>query len=275
VGYFALTTRQMPDSQKAEFVANSAIAGMTSYVTWADIEPVEGQLDFSRIDADIAIARAAGKKITIGVFTGRDALPGWLSTAGVRLWTNAKGQTLLHPGDARFIGLWRERIAMLGQRYDQDATVVQVTICGAAGTLCGPRYPELPADVGLDILVSNWKQIIDAYVAAFPTTMLNLEVHLTVGFGADLPGELFNAIPTTVPLGPFAEFLSDSAPTSESETGTAFAAAARNRQHCAFQTVSPLGDRLSAAVERGRSFGCRYFELYASDVPQAANLPLP
>lgn len=273
-GYFALTTRRLSDAEKVALVGHSAISGMTSYVTWADIEPTKDQMDFSRLDADIAIARAAGKKITIGVFAGRDGLPGWLASAGVRLWMNSQGTTLIHPGDATFVALWQQRVARLGQRYDTDPTVVQVTICGAAGTLCGPRYPELPADVTYDQLVSNWSQVIDAYIAAFPNTYLNLEVHLTASYGTQLPVDLYSRIPAAVAIGPFAEFLSDTNPEPTSPLGQAYAAIAAARTFCAFQMVSPLGDRVDEAVVLGRGYGCRYFEIYAEDVmSNAANLP--
>jgi hypothetical protein len=274
VGYFALTSRRLSDAEKAALVGNSAIGGMTSYVTWADIEPARDQMDFSRLDADIAIARAAGKKITIGVFTGRDGLPAWLAPAGVRLWTNSQGTALIHPADTAFVTLWEQRVALLGQRYDNDPTVVQVTICGAAGTLCGPRYPELPVDVTYDQLVGNWSRVIDAYIAAFPNTYLNLEVHLTAGYGTQLPVDLYARIPASVAIGPFAEFLSDANPEPTSPLGQAYAAIASARTFCAFQMVSPLGDRVDEAVALGRGYGCRYFEIYAEDViGNAANLP--
>jgi hypothetical protein len=275
-GYFALTSRRLSDAEKIALVSQSAISGMTSYVTWADIEPTKDQMDFSRLDADIAIARAAGKKITIGVFTGREGLPGWLASAGVRLWTNSQGTTLVHPADTAFVALWEQRVALLGQRYDNDPTVVQVTICGAAGTLCGPRYPELPGDVAYDQLVSNWSRVIDAYIAAFPKTYLNLEVQLTAGYGTQLPIDLFARIPAAVAIGPFAEFLSDTNPAPTSPLGQAYAAIASARTYCAFQMVSPLGDRVDEAVALGRGYGCRYFEIYAEDVTSnAANLPAP
>jgi hypothetical protein len=275
-GYFALTSRRLSDAEKTALVGHPAISGMTSYVTWADIEPTRDQMDFSRLDADIAIARAAGKKITIGVFTGREALPGWLASAGVRLWTTGQGTTLIHPADTVFVALWEQRVALLGQRYDNDPTVVQVTICGAAGTLCGPRYPELPGDVSYDQLVGNWSRVIDAYIAAFPNTHLNLEVHLTAGYGTQLPVDLYARIPAAVAIGPFAEFLSDTNPAPTSPLGQAYAAIASARTYCAFQMVSPLGDRVDEAVALGRGYGCRYFEIYADDVTNhAASLPVP
>jgi hypothetical protein len=248
---------------------------MTSYVTWADIEPVKGQFDFSRLDSDIAIARAAGKRITIGVFTGRDALPSWLAGEGVALWTNSANDTLINPADQRFVEIWRERIALLGQRYDTDPTVIQVTMCGAAGTLCGPRYPELPEGVSYDAILNNWKNVVQAYRSAFPNTYLNLEVHLTVGFGTQLPQDIFAAIALSENIGPFAEFLSDTSPAPSAPTGQAFAAIATGRSYCSFQTVGVLGDLLDEAIALGRGYGCRYFEVYADDVQsQAAFLAL-
>jgi len=265
-GYFALTTRTLSATQKAELVSNPAIAGMTSYVTWNDIEPTKGQFDWSRIDSDIAIAAAAGKKITIGVFTGRNAIPPWAAGDGVRLWTNSAGTTLVHPADRRFVDLWRERAAFLGARYDDNPAVVQVTICGAAGTLCGPRYPQVPSDLAYADLVRNWSDIIDAYVGAFPRTYLNLEVHLTDGYGAQLPIDLFATIAPNTAIGPFAEFLSDIQPSPTAPTGIAFQSIKASRSFCAFQMVSALADRVDRAILLGQSYGCRYFEIYASDV---------
>jgi hypothetical protein len=116
--------------------------------------------------------------------------------------------------------------------------------------------------------------VTDAYIAAFPNTYLNLEVHLTASFPTQLPTDLFARIPATVAIGPFAEFLSDANPDPTSPLGQAFAAIAAGRTHCAFQMVSPLGDRVDEAVALGRTYGCRYFELYADDVTnQAAGLP--
>lgn len=275
-GYYALTTRRMSDDLKRSLVSKPYISGMTSYVAWADIEPSKGQFDFSRIDNDIAIARAAGKKVTIGVFTGKDSLPSWLAADGVSLWTTSAGDTLINPVDARFVELWRERISLLGQRYDADPTVIQATMCGAAGTLCGPRYPELPAGVTYNQMLSNWQAVVAAYRNAFPNTYLNLEVHITVGFDLDLPKDIFGSIPLTANVGPFAEFLSDTSPAPSAPTGLAFANTASGRQFCGFQTVSPLGNLLDEAIALGRSYGCGYFEIYADDVEsQGTFLSIP
>lgn len=265
-GIFALTSRNQTDSVKAALVALPYVDGMTSFVGWSDIEPVKGQFDFSRLDADIAIARAAGKKISIGVFTGKNTIPAWVAGDGVQTWVTSQGDTLIHPTDPKFTALWTERIALLGQRYDLDPTVVQVDICGAAGTLCGPRYPELPAGTTLEQLVAAWDPVIAAYVQAFPNTYKHIEVHSTVGYGADLPVALFAKVPAIPTIGPFLEFLSDTNPPTTSPNGIAFAQIMSSRSWCAMQTVSPLADKIDDAILFGKSYGCNYFEVYRSDL---------
>jgi hypothetical protein len=272
-GVYALTTRNQTTAEKQALVALPFVDGMTSFVGWNDIEPVKGQFDFSRIDSDIAIAAAAGKKISIGVFTGRGTIPAWVAGEGVQTWVTSQGDTLIYPTDPTFVTLWSERVALLGQRYDLDPTVVQIGVCGAAGTLCGPRYPELPAAFTLEQLVAAWTPIVAAYVRAFPNTYKHIEVQATAnGLGASLPVALFGTVANDVAIGPFAEFLSDTQPSPGSSVGSAFAQIRQSRDWCAFQMVGPLGDRIDDAIVLGRSYGCNYFEVYKADLEDFAPL---
>lgn len=272
-GIFAMTGLTTPDAEKETLLSLPYVAGMTSYVSWATIEPVKGRFDFRKLDGDIALARSHGKKITLGVFTGKNSIPDWVAGEGVKMWVTGQGNTLIHPNDSSFLTLWKERVKVIGERYGNESTVVLVTICGPAGTLCGPRYPELPPDVTYAQLVSAWTQVADFYIQAFPKTYKNLEVQLSAnGYGANLPVDLFKTFAPDVKIGPFAEFLSDTTPTSTSVTGIAFAASASGRDWCGFQMVSPLGDKVASAVLRGRTFGCGYFEIYAADLKQQGSM---
>lgn len=270
-GFFAMAGLNTTNVEKARLLALPHVAGMTAFIGWDELEPQAGQLDFSRLDADIELARAAGKKVSLGVFTGRNSLPAWLAAHGVRTWTTTQGTTLVHPADETFVTLWSARVRQLGQRYADNPTVVQVTICGAAGTLCGPRYPELPADLTYEQALRHWQQVVEAYVQAFPRTYKNLEVHLSAnGWGTRLPLDLFAGIGQGVAIGPFAEFLSDTEPSAGSTTGAAFKTIVATRPWCALQMVSPLGEKVTAAVLRGRSYGCSYFEIYPTDLTDQA-----
>ena len=135
--------------------------------------------------------------------------------------------------------------------------------------MCGARYPEFPDGVVYADLIESWKQVLAAYQLAFPRTYKNFEVQLSAnGYGTKLPVDLFAGIAQDVKIGPFAEFLSDVAPADGSPTGVAFSAAAKGRDWCGFQMVSPLGDKVGDAIRRGRSYGCDYFEIYTGDLKQ-------
>jgi hypothetical protein len=256
------------NQDKAQLLDLPYVSGITSYVTWRELEPVKNQFDFNKLDADIALARSRGKKVSIAVFTGKNSIPDWVVGEGVRTWVTSQGNTLIHPADGGFVTLWSSRVQALGARYGADSTVVQVAICGAAGTLCGPRYPELPNDVTYAQLLSHWASVIAAYEQAFPATYKHLEVHLSQGFDARLPVDLAAGVDAQAAFGPFAEFLSDVAPADGSVTGEAFSAIAKTRDWCGFQMVSPLDDKVGLAVQRGRDLGCNYFEIYGADLRQ-------
>ncbi|HEY8908442.1 MAG TPA: beta-galactosidase [Rhodoferax sp.] len=268
-GFFAMTGLTTTALAKADLLSLPYVSGMTSYIAWKDLEPTKGHYVFDRIDNDIALAKSYGKKLTLGVFTGKDSIPDWVAAEGVRMWVTGQGNTLIYPTDQTFVSLWSARVQALGARYADNDTVVQVTICGPTGTLCGPRYPELPPGVVYADLVSTWNQVIAAYLQAFPNTYKNFEVQLsTNGYNANLPVDLFAGIALDVKIGPFADFLSDTGPTDTSITGAAYITAAKGRNWCGFQMVSPLGDKIGDAILRGRGFGCNYFEIYTGDLQQ-------
>lgn len=266
-GVYALTTRTQTDAEKAALVALPFVDGMTAFVGWSEFEPTRGVYDFSRLDADIAIARAAGKRISIGVLNGKDAVPTWVNAAGIQTWVNSQGDTLIYPTDPTFTVVWTEAIRALGERYDNDPTVVQIGMCGTTATRCGPRYPELPAGITLDQLVTAWTPIVAAYLQAFPNTYLHIELNTsTNGFGTQLPETLFNQVPSGVAIGPFIESLSETNPLPTSPIGLAYPRVTQRFPWCAFQMVGPLGDNIDDAIALGRSYGCNYFEIYKSDL---------
>jgi len=255
----------LPDKSASVATLESLIGkvdGIAIISTWKDIEPTMGTYEWGAIDAKIELARKAGKQASLVVFTGKNSLPDWLEGEGVRLWTDGKGNRLVHPTDETFVDLWSKRVALLGARYDSNPTVRMVGICGAAGTLCGPRYPELPSDVSFDGLKASWKRIVSAYETSFPLTSKHLETHLTVNRGTELPEYLFSVSDESV--GIFAEFLSDVNPTASSPVPQVISSF--GGRWCGFQMVSPLREKLSAAIAHGSSFGCEYFEVYQGDV---------
>ena len=64
-----------------EHADHPGLAMISAMVTWASLEPVEGQFDWSTLDADVADARTGGYRILLRIMTGRLS-PSWLATDG-------------------------------------------------------------------------------------------------------------------------------------------------------------------------------------------------
>ena len=259
-GYFLLPNKNSTLSELKDLLVE--VDGMVIISTWKEIEPEKGVYDFSSIDQKLKLVEDAGKHAALYVFTGKNALPSWISNEGVATWRDSKGNELIYPTDETFATLWKARVAVLGARYDKKDAIRVVTMCGPAGTLCGPRYPELPEGVAFDDLKQIWLDILTAYETSFPNTLKHLEIHLTIGHGTDLPSYLIGKSGDNVGL--FAEFLSDVSPVASMPVPQVMKAFPE--RWCGFQMVSPLKDKVTAAIEHGSSFGCTYFEIYQGDI---------
>ena len=74
---------------------------ISAMVTWASLEPVEGQFDWSTLDADVEDARTGGYRILLRIMAGRLS-PSWLAADGAAtvelLGTDHLRVRLLRPG---------------------------------------------------------------------------------------------------------------------------------------------------------------------------------
>ena len=77
-------TGMSPASQAATIsaVADPAVAGVSEYVQWSAIEAVDGQPDYTAVDAFTPALLAAGKPVNVALIAGGYA-PAWLSSYGV------------------------------------------------------------------------------------------------------------------------------------------------------------------------------------------------
>ena len=64
-----------------EYADHPGLAMFSAMVTWASLEPVEGQFDWSTLDADVEDARTGGYRILLRIMTGRLS-PSWLAADG-------------------------------------------------------------------------------------------------------------------------------------------------------------------------------------------------
>jgi hypothetical protein len=99
-----------------------------------------------------------------------------------------EGKEIPLPWDAVFLGRWTAFIQQMGKRYSQNPHVVMVQM--AAGNQSGSEMhlpskgPDrdrwLAMGYTREKLIASYRQVIDAYAAAFPSTQLGLNVSRTI-----------------------------------------------------------------------------------------------
>ncbi|MEK7474615.1 MAG: DUF4832 domain-containing protein [Candidatus Coatesbacteria bacterium] len=191
------------------------LAGLPSGVAyfrfyWRELEPVEGRIDFARLDGLLAHARKAGQTFAFRVMcagTGGNYLevPQWLKDGGCRGFEytyggddeGAPGAKHWVPDmtDDRFLKAHVRLIRELGKRYDGNPTLDHVDV-GTIGLwaewhMSGTKVAMPPAKVQ--------RGIVEAWAAAFPKTpviaqigseeSMRLAHTLTLGWRADCLGD--------------------------------------------------------------------------------------
>ena len=173
---------------------------------WSEIEPVEGQIDFAKLDDLLARARRAGQKLALRIMcAGTDDakihVPQWLRDKGCpgfdyqyegkgpRRWVPDMDQPLFQEAHFRLI-------AALGQRYDGHSDLDSIDI-GSVG-LWGEWHMS---GTGLALpRLETRLAVLDAWCRAFPRTpkvmliadeeVLRAAVQRGCGWRADCLGDL-------------------------------------------------------------------------------------
>jgi glycosyl hydrolase family 42 (putative beta-galactosidase) len=187
-GVFSLSTSGKPCSDTV--LANTDVVGVSIRYPWFDLEPVEGDFDWTFLDDEVARVAAAGKQVLlrIGTMSGR---PEWVTTAvrraGGKFFTfDDNGVTTSIPvfWDPTFLAKKKAMIAALGKHFTKNPAVVIITASFANATSEDWNVPHTATDI------TNWfavgyttaklldagKQIIDATMAAFPNQYVTLAI---------------------------------------------------------------------------------------------------
>lgn len=276
-GIYFLTSRKTTETDLRQALGKPFVDGIAVRSGWDAIEPTEGNFNFSSIDSQIEIANEYEKKVSLAVLAGAEAVPDWLFTKkNVEKWTrikNGEEEVLANPMNQNYYTYWNKAVQALGEKYNENKTITQISICGGTGTLCGARFPiAYPKNWDREIFISNWKSTIDTYVGAFPNTYLHLEIHASNGDSTNISEDLFSyAQKYGDKIGPFQEFLTDNTPVLDSSLGATMKNWGDTIGWCAFQATKPLAYSLGDGYEHGlEDFGCRYFEIYKNDIFDSA-----
>jgi hypothetical protein len=256
----------------ASVLASPQIAGVHLRDAWELLEPSPGTFSFTWLDGQVARAKAAGKQVTLGIYTGKHS-PSWL---GVPLVSGVPT-----PWDPRVTAANDAMIAALGSKYANDPTIVAVHMSGpATDASIEMHYPAgLTSANGYSdaAVIQSWENTIDTYSQAFPNTALVLDLAMV----PDARGTVTNAVVDYAQstLGARANFIQCSlhATTSPNYGPQAMVTAlGKQGYNVGFEMVGPstntsrFGGPFSAALAIGQAAGADWYQIYQ---PDQKNIP--
>lgn len=205
-GVFALGDPNRPIP--AEIFDNRQIDGIALRYFWNELEPAEGQFNWGPIDAELAQAVEHHKMVSLGVTPGVFT-PDWVYRDGAAqfsfLWDKPWGPPpcskvrIPVPWDPVYLSKWSAFVRAMGQRYHGNPALVSAKIEGinaqteelllphsrpgqrnAAKLVdCAPNddVGEWQA-IGYTAakIKETWRAIAHAYLEAFPTQALVLQI---------------------------------------------------------------------------------------------------
>lgn len=179
---------------------NPLIKGVLVAERWADIEPEEGNYNWSQLDEKIIEIASSGKRVILNIMTSGVNVPQWVIERGAKTFTFKAtnpnqpiyGQTFTVPlyWDETYLSYKKKFIKELGKRYANNPAVAGVMV-SFLGTINndwyipkdryekgdGLAYQEL-LDKGYTTnkMFNAGKETIDAWTSAFPKQALKLPI---------------------------------------------------------------------------------------------------
>jgi dienelactone hydrolase len=148
----------------------AAIAGMRFRGKWDDAEPIDGQPDYTRLDAFIAAAKAHPDKLTGLSYRGGEAFPAWLKDAGAKFFTFS-GKEIALPWDPIVAQKWTEFIGLVLAHCREKKFTPDYVVVGNMGKGLTTEMAETPEEIaaieaagGLPYWSTNGDAMIKLYL---------------------------------------------------------------------------------------------------------------
>ena len=187
-GVFSLNGSGQGASETA--LKNPDVMGISIRQGWMDLEPTEGNFDWSFLDSEVAKAAAAGKKVMLRIGT-QSGKPAWVTTAienagGVFFSFDDNGVPTTIPvfWDPTFLAKKKAMITAVGAHFTNNPTVKIVAASFANSSSEDWSVPHTAEDIvnwlavgyTTDKLIDAGRQIIDTTMAAFPNQYVTLAI---------------------------------------------------------------------------------------------------
>lgn len=187
-GVFSLFGDGQPATQSA--LDDPNVVGISVRQGWADLEPSEGNFNWSFLDSEVAKAAAAGKLVMLRIGT-QSGKPAWVTTAiqnagGLFFTFDDDGVPTTIPvfWDPTFLAKKKAMIIALGAHFTNNPTVKIVAASFANASSEDWSVPHTGPDVvnwfvvgyTTDKMLDAGRQIIDTTMAAFPNQYVTLAI---------------------------------------------------------------------------------------------------
>jgi Beta-galactosidase len=182
-----------PEKQKGErldlqALNNPFISGVAVQMYWRDIEPVEGQPDWSKLDALFAAAESGNKWVQLLLFPGFHA-PGWAKEGAQTdlfpiQYGPGKGtiERLPMPWDRVYLNRWFAFLKQLSERYGRSPAFRMIAADGPTSVSAEMTLPSKPQDHKKWLndsytprkYLEAWQKVFQVYADYFPNQYVSL-----------------------------------------------------------------------------------------------------
>lgn len=178
------TTGVGAGSVNPTIASNPFVKGILVRVGWHHLEPSKNQYNWALIDGQIAAAQIYNKKVSLAIGSGI-SIPQWVFNEGAqRLVTSLPlNDTIAVPWDSIYLKHWTEFVTALGNRYQNDTTIVLVYMTHSTGNgyemqLPFVTTPSLQVAGYTDTkMIQSWNKVINTFNGSFPNHYLTNDFH--------------------------------------------------------------------------------------------------
>jgi len=175
---------------------NPYIRGVALQIRWRDIEPVQGQPDWSKLDQLLAAAASSNKWVQLLIFPGFFS-PSWAMEGAQSVtfpiqYGPGKGtlEKLPLPWDRVYLSHWFDFLKQLSLRYGKAPALRVVAAAGPTSVSAEFTLPHKPEDIqkwkavgyAPNKYIRAWQKVFEVYAADFP----NQYVSLSLGSGINI-----------------------------------------------------------------------------------------
>ena len=169
---------------------NPYIRGVAFQIHWADIEPVQGKPDWSKLDQLFAAAESSKKWVHLLVFPGFFS-PSWAlhgaQTQSFAVQYGPGSGTVMNlpmPWDKVYLDHWFDFLKELSQRYGKTPAFKLIAAAGPTSVSAEFTLPGSPRDLKTwqdhsyrpSKFIVAWREVFRAYAADFPDQYVSLSL---------------------------------------------------------------------------------------------------